>query len=332
MISLLSHNTFGIDCSCNNLLEPTTMDELNAIVPRVRKSSAFLVIGAGSNLLLTKDYDGDVVHVCIKGMEIVKDEADYGYIRCGAGETFDDVIPFAISHGFYGMENLSLIPGEVGASAVQNIGAYGREVKDFISDIEAIDLTTGEDVTIKNADCHYAYRYSRFKDEWKQRYLIHHVTYKVPKTYTPSLEYGKIREELEKQGITTPTAMQVRNVIIDIRNEKLPDPKVEGNAGSFFMNPIVDKQTFEALLKEYPTMPHYPVDADHEKLPAGWLIDQCGWKGKTMGKAGVHGKQALVLVNKGGATGSEIVALCEAIQQDVKQKFGVTIKPEVNII
>ena len=182
------------------------------------------------------------------------------------------------------------------------------------------------------ADCHYGYRQSRFKQEWKNRYLITHVTYRLAKTFLPRLDYGNIRAELSQRGIDEPTALQLRQVIIDIRRQKLPDPAVEGNAGSFFMNPVVSRSQYEQLLAQYPDMPHYPVDAAHEKIPAGWLIDKCGWKGRSLGPAGVHSRQALVLVNRGGATGSDIVRLCEAVRSDVKTRFQIDIYPEVNII
>ncbi len=303
------------------------------MMPVIQDASPLLIIGAGSNLLLTRDFPGTVLHVGIKGIEKCEcEDEDYCYLRCGAGEVFDEVIEYAIGHQLYGMENLSLIPGEVGASAVQNIGAYGREAKDVIESVEAIDITTGQEVRIANDECHYGYRYSRFKDEWSGKYVIHHVTFRLSRQFTPSLEYGNIRGVLEEQGYTSPTAADVRRVVIEIRRAKLPDPEVEGNAGSFFMNPIVSREKFEELLAQYPSMPHYNIDAEHEKIPAGWMIEQCGWKGKTLGRAGVHAKQALVLVNRGGATGQEVVSLCNAIRADVFSRFGIEIKPEVNIV
>ena len=253
-------------------------------------------------------------------------------MTCGSGEVWDDVVAYCVDHQLYGAENLSLIPGDVGASAVQNIGAYGVEVKDLITEVEAVEIATGDIRVFQHKECGYAYRDSRFKHEWKNRYLITHVTYQLQSVFEPRLDYGNIRSELERKGITKPTAQQLRQVIIDIRNAKLPDPKVMGNAGSFFMNPIVSREKYEQLARQYEGMPHYTVDADHEKIPAGWMIDMCGWKGKTMGRAGVHDKQALVLVNRGGATGKEIVALCKTIQRDVKEKFGIEIYPEVNIV
>lgn len=263
-----------------------------------------------------------------------------GIVLAGSGETVDDIIDWSISQGLYGMENLSIIPGEVGASAVQNIGAYGVEAKDVIVSLHALDLETGEMVEITNAQCEYGYRQSRFKKDWKNRFIITDVTYQLSTTFTPHLDYGNIRKMLEDNGVSCDmadgqlTARVLRDTIIGIRNAKLPDYEVEGNAGSFFMNPIVSKEKFDELIAIYPNMPYYPAGGEgvSYKLPAGWLIDQCGWKGKTLGHAGVHDKQALVLVNKGGATGAEIVALCLQIQKDVLNRFGVEIHPEVNIV
>lgn len=335
--SLLEHNTFGIDAKCERFIEYASNEEAQMVAEVLRGANKYLIIGGGSNLLLTKDYQGIVVTPATMqnvadGIEILNDGV---CIRCWAGLVFDDVVAFATNKGLYGMENLSLIPGEVGASAVQNIGAYGAEAKDVIESIEAVEIATCKVVTISAADCNYAYRQSIFKHEWKNKYLITHVTYRLSSTFTPHLDYGNIRAELEKKRIVTPTAQQLRDTIIEIRNEKLPDPKVEGNAGSFFMNPIVDKEKYQELAARYDKMPHYVVeDTNGEvayKIPAGWMIDQCGWKGKSLGKAGVHDKQALVLVNRGGATGADIVRLCETIQKDVKEKFGIEIHPEVNI-
>ena len=227
---------------------------------------------------------------------------------------------------------MSLIPGEVGASAVQNIGAYGVEAKDIIVKVEAVEIATGKKVEFSNEDCQYGYRQSRFKNEWRNRFIITYVSYRLHKTFVPNMDYGNIRAALAERNIEQPTAMDLRNVIIDIRNAKLPDPKIEGNAGSFFMNPIVPKEKYLELAALYPNMPHYYMNEQYEKIPAGWMIDQCGWKGRTLGKAGVHDKQALVLVNRGGAEGKDIIQLCEAIQQDVFNRFGIEIHPEVNIV
>ena len=330
--SLKEHNTFGIDAKCKRYLEFETDSEAMNVAEILRKSRLpYIIIGGGSNLLLTKDFDGIVVRSGIKGHYF---EEDFFCERmtCGSGEVWDDMVATSIEAGYYGMENLSLIPGDVGASAVQNIGAYGVEAKDLILCVWMIEIPTGEPWMIGNEECEYGYRQSRFKQDWKNRFLITRVTYGLSKTFRPYLDYGNIRAELERKGIQEPTAQRLRDTIIEIRNAKLPDPKVEGNAGSFFMNPIVTKHKYEKLAKLYPDMPHYRVDSRHEKIPAGWMIEQCGWKGKTLGRAGVHDKQALVLVNRGGATGDEIVTLCEAIRKDVREKFDIVINPEVNII
>lgn len=326
--SLLHHNTFGIEARCSRFVEYETAEEARQVAKMLRDSKEpFLLIGSGSNLLLTRDFNGIVVHSACKG--IVRNGS---LLTCGSGETFDDVVAQSIGMGLYGAENLSLIPGEVGASAVQNIGAYGVEAKDLIHSIRAIEISTGNECLIENAECEYGYRQSRFKHDWKNRYLIVSVDYEFSAVFEPRLDYGNIRSELEKAGIVEPTAQQLRDTIIRIRQAKLPDPQVLGNAGSFFMNPVVPRSQYDALAAQYEGMPHYDIDADHVKIPAGWMIDQCGWKGKSLGRAGVHDKQALVLVNRGGATGEEIVALCQQIQADVKQKFGVEIHPEVNVI
>ncbi len=326
--SLLQHNTFGMDVSCRRFLEYESVEEAQQVAAILRDShQPFLIIGSGSNLLLTGDYDGIVVHSAIRGIE----EHD-AMVTAGSGETFDQLISWCIAHGLYGLINLSLIPGDVGASAVQNIGAYGVEVAQYINKVEAVEIATGKVVTILAAECGYAYRQSLFKTEWKNRYLITRVTYQLSTVFEPHIDYGNIRAELERQGIASPSPEQLRQVIIDIRRSKLPDPDVEGNAGSFFVNPIVQRSLFEELLTHYPDMPHYPVDDEHVKIPAGWMIERCGWKGKSLGRAGVHSKQALVLVNRGGATGNDVVTLCRQIQHDVKAMFGVEINPEVNIV
>ncbi|MBS5876139.1 MAG: UDP-N-acetylmuramate dehydrogenase [Prevotella sp.] len=330
--NLKEHNTFGIDVKCRRFIEFESVDELLQIVNSLTDADKpLLVLGGGSNMLFTADYEGTVLHSAIKGHVAV--QTDEGImLRCGSGEVWDDIVSLCVSNRMYGAENLSLIPGDVGASAVQNIGAYGAEAKDIILKVEAVDLQTGKMCEFTNEECEYAYRKSKFKGEWRNRFVITYVTYQLSEVFCPCLDYGNIRAELEKRNIKVPTAEQLRNVIIDIRNEKLPDPKVEGNAGSFFMNPVVPKAKYEELVARFGNVPHYSVDDNNEKIPAGWMIDQCGWKGKYLGKAGVHSRQALVLVNRGGAEGKDIVALCYAIKRDVRDKFGIDIVPEVNII
>ena len=326
--SLLRHNTFGIDAKCKRFIEYSSVEEAQQVAGMITDADRpLLILGGGSNLLLTGDYNGTVLHSGIRFLE----QTDECHVRCGSGFIWDDVVDYCVANNLYGAENLSIIPGEVGASAVQNIGAYGAEAKDLIECVEAVEIETGQICRFTNTECAYSYRQSKFKHAWKNRFLITAVTYKLSKTYNPKLDYGNIRVALAAKGIDNPKAMQLRETIIDIRNAKLPDPKVLGNAGSFFMNPVVSTHKYNQLAQQYVGMPHYTIDSEYEKIPAGWLIEQCGWKGKVLGKAAVHNKQALVLVNCGGATGSEVVQLYKTIQHDVKQKFDIEIKPEVNI-
>ena len=335
--SLLAHNTFGIDARCSRFLEYASVEEAQQVSLLLREEGLpYIIVGEGSNLLLTKDYDGIVVHSAILGCKEVSVDGANAYevyVSYGSGVTWDDVVAESVSNGWHGAENLSLIPGEVGASAIQNIGAYGAEAKDLIYKVEAVEIATGKVVEFGVDECAYSYRQSRFKHEWKNKYLITHVTYRFSRHYSPDLDYGNIRQALAAKGVEgMPSPELLRQTIIEIRQAKLPDPKVMGNAGSFFMNPIVGRDVYERLAAQYEAMPHYVVDADHIKIPAGWMIEQCGWKGKSLGRAGVHDRQALVLVNRGGATGNEVVALYEQIIKDVKKKFEIEIHPEVNVI
>ena len=325
--SLLKHNTFGMDVKAKRYVEYNSEEELKTLIPML--SGVVLHMGGGSNLLFKGDFDGTVLHSAIKGIEVVEETADEVLVRVGAGEVWDDFVAWAVEHGYGGVENLSLIPGEVGASAVQNIGAYGVEAKDVIALVEALELSNGQKRIFGNLECDYAYRQSIFKNQLKGKYAITYVTYRLQKQPTMKLEYGNIKAVLGDQEEVT--IQSVRQAIIDIRNAKLPDPKVQGNAGSFFMNPVVSREKFLSIQKDYPQMPFYEVEGG-VKIPAGWMIDQCGWKGKALGKAGVHDKQALVLVNLGGATSDEIITLCDTICQDVREKFGIDIHPEVNLI
>ncbi len=337
--SLLKHNTFGIDAKCSRYIAySSTEDACKVALQLTKDDRPLLILGGGSNLLLTDDYPGTVVSPEGKfEADICAEDGDSVLIKCWAGATVDDVIGWAIEQGLYGLENLSLIPGQVGASAVQNIGAYGAEAKDYIVETEAVEIATGKVVVIKSEDCNYAYRQSKFKHEWKDKYFITHVTYRLSRVFAPQLDYGNIKSSLiAKIGGTEDdlaariTPQLLRDTIIEIRKSKLPEPEEFGNAGSFFMNPIVGKQQFEELQAKFPNLKYFEVENGY-KIPAGWLIDQCGWKGKTLGNAGVWPKQALVLYNCGGASGQEIVSLCEAIRNDVKHKFNLDIHPEVNI-
>lgn len=322
-------NTFGLDVKAGRWLEYASVEELKALIAEGQISSPYLHVGSGSNLLFLGDFEGTVLHSAIRSIEMVNQDAEKVWLRVGAGVIWDDFVAYCVERGYYGAENLSLIPGEVGASAVQNIGAYGVEVKDMISCVETVDVH-GDKRVFGVEECGYAYRNSVFKRPDMKSFFVTHVTFALNKAEQYTLNYGTIRQELEKYPqIDLAT---VRQVIVSIRESKLPDPKVLGNAGSFFMNPIVTRTKYETLLQEYPSMPSYQVDATHVKIPAGWMIEQCGWKGKSLGNAAVHDKQALVLVNCGGATGADIVALSDAVRAAVREKFGVEIHPEVNMI
>lgn len=325
--SLLNHNSFGLDVKAKEYVEYENVEELQSYLAGRDKQLPLLHIGGGNNLLFTKDYDGTILHSAIKGFEVLARDDKNVLVRMGAAEVWDDMVDRTLLQGYFGLENLSLIPSEVGASAVQNIGAYGSEVKDFIENVELVDLSTGEQKTVSNAKCDFAYRYSKFKGPWKGHYAVTYVTFKLSLTYTPNLSYHALA------SVATPemSAMELRNAIIKVRESKLPNPKVLGNAGSFFMNPIVDQAVFDELSKKFPDMPHY-VTPKGIKIPAGWLIDQCGWKGKSLGPAAVYQKQALVLVNTGGATPHDIMRLSDAVCADVEKKFGIKIHPEVNWI
>lgn len=332
--SMLGRNTFGMDAKCSRYIEFHSANEIALAAKQgMTDAKRFTIVGRGSNLLFTSDFDGTIVHSAIKGC-YAKPSIDGKWmeLRCGSGETWDDIVSFCIDNGWYGAENLSYIPGEVGATAVQNIGAYGAEAKDLIVGVDAIEAATGSFVRFSRDDCQYGYRQSRFKGEWKDKYVITHVTYRLSTTFRPMLDYGNIKQALADKGITRPTARQVRDAIIETRKAKLPDPQVYGNAGSFFMNPVITRLAYERLSQSFPDAPHYAIDDEHVKIPAGWLIEKCGWKGKAMGKAGVYEKQSLVLINLGGATGKEILALSNRICSDVHDMFGISIKPEVNIL
>lgn len=334
--SLLPHNTFGIEATARYFITYDSVADLQDTIQFIHSeypSMPILHIGGGSNLLFLSDYDGIILHSGIKGIDVTF-QGDHAYVRVGAAVVWDELVEFCVNNGYYGLENLSLIPGEVGASAVQNIGAYGAEAKDVIESVETVCLQDGATRIFTNGECEYAYRSSIFKHDLKGLYAITHVCFKLPLQFTPQLDYGGIRNALCNDEITPEKvqAKELRNTIINIRNTKLPDPRIQGNAGSFFMNPVVHRNMFEKILKDYPNMPFYEIDKEQVKIPAGWLIEQCGWKGKSLGNAAVHDQQALVLVNKGGAKGKDILRLCETVRSDVKLQFDIDIHPEVNFI
>lgn len=328
--SLLHNNTFGIDAKCRYFIEYATTHELREALAFVKgKGIKMLHIGGGSNLLFTQDFNGAILHAISKDIKITGETEHEVYVQADAGVVWDDFVDWTISHELYGLENLSLIPGEVGASAVQNIGAYGIEACQYIAQVNTLEIATGKTQVFDVKECDYGYRHSIFKSTLSGQYIITSVVYRLSREFTPHLEYGALRSLLAQHKISEQevTARQLRDLIIDVRNEKLPHPKETGSAGSFFMNPVVTQKTYERLALSYPNIPHYPAPGG-VKLSAGWMIDQAGWKGKRIGCAGVYDKQALVLVNHGRASGADIVALAKKIQEDIYQQFGIKIYPE----
>ncbi len=329
--SLLSYNTFGINAKADYLIEYDSLDDLRSVLKSdIIKGKKVLHIGGGSNLLFLNNFEGVILHSAIHSVEKIREDEQLVYVEVGSGVVWDDFVAYAVENGWSGTENLSLIPGETGAAAVQNIGAYGVEIQDVIEEVKVVDMETAELKVFSKAACNYGYRDSIFKKELKGKFIIISVVFRLKKAAEFNLSYQHLEEAVLKNGDID--LKNIRQTIISIRESKLPDPKVTGNAGSFFMNPVVPKQTFLSLQEKYPQIPHYYVSETEEKIPAGWLIEQCGWKGKRLGNAGVHDKQALVIVNHGGATGAEIEHLAREIQSSVKSSFGIDLKPEVNFI
>ncbi len=331
--SLKSFNTFGIEAKCAMFCEITNAETLSEVIenPGLRNIRK-LVLGGGSNILFTKDFDGLVLKNSMKGIEVLREDDEHAWVKAAAGEVWHELVLFCIQHNYAGIENLSLIPGCAGAAPMQNIGAYGIELESVFYNLEAIHLQTGEMMTFKKADCNFGYRESVFKNKFKDQFVITSVVLRLNKKPAFNITYGAINETLEKMGVKELSIKAVSDAVIAIRSSKLPDPKILGNAGSFFKNPEVPKDVFERVQKEYPQLPHYPAAHGLVKIPAGWLIEQCGWKGKKVGNTGSHKDQALVLVNYGGATGNEIYALALDIKKSVREKFGIEIIPEVNLI
>ena len=325
---LYGRNTFGMDVQANCLAEWSSPEELKTLLNSVERP--LLTIGGGSNLLFTGNYKGTILHSTIETIQVVNETADSVLVSVGAGVVWDDFVAYAVLHGWWGVENLSAIPGEVGASAVQNIGAYGVEAKDVIETVQTVCLNDGSDREFSNRECRYAYRQSIFKNELKGQYAVTYVQFRLSLKAQPKLGYGALQAQVSRIG--EPTLENIRKAVMEIRAGKLPDPKVLGNAGSFFMNPVIQASQFEELKREYPDIPSYPAPDGMVKVPAGWLIEQAGWKGRSLGPAAVYDKQALVLVNKGGAAGSDIIRLADTIMGDVKNKFGINLTTEVNYI
>ena len=330
-VSLKNFNTFGIDAKAKYFVEISHADELGELfLDPLWQQMERLVLGGGSNMLFVTDFDGLVIRMNIRGIEhrINHDEV---HVEAGAGEVWNDLVNFCVAREYAGLENLSLIPGSVGASPIQNIAAYGVELKDVFESCQAFEIATGTLKTFSKADCHFGYRDSVFKNELKDKYIITSVKFRLSLTPDVKLHYGAIKDELAKRGITSPAIKDVSQVVSHIRVSKLPDPSTIGNAGSFFKNPVISQAEFETVHSQYPEIVHYPA-GDEVKLAAGWLIEQCGWKGKVGGHTGTWKNQALVLVNHGGATGEEVYSLSSQIIDSVYAKFGVRLEREVNII
>lgn len=329
-ISLKPYNTFGIDVNARRFVDITSLNELKNVI---RSEKYFFILSGGSNLLLTKDIDKLVIHLNTKGIEVVQETDNDIFVKVQAGENWHEFILWCINHNYGGVENLSLIPGNVGTAPMQNIGAYGVELKDSMHELEALEIDTANAKTFANKDCEFGYRNSVFKNELKGKYIITSVTFKLTKnTHKLNSSYGAIQSELDKNNIINPTIKDISKTVISIRQSKLPDPKEIGNSGSFFKNPVISTSDFKNLQKTYPDAPHYVVSKNEIKVPAGWLVEQCGFKGKRFGDAGVHKKQALVLVNYNNATGREILELSKNIQKTVLEKFEIQLETEVNIM
>ncbi|KQC29705.1 UDP-N-acetylmuramate dehydrogenase [Flagellimonas eckloniae] len=331
-ISLRNYNTFGIDVKASYFIDITGMVQLQKVLELKSYSRKFIISG-GSNMLLTKDIDALVMHINLKGITVVEENEDEVIIKVMAGENWHELVLWTLERGYGGLENLSLIPGNTGTAPIQNIGAYGVELKDVFVNCSAMEIDTGELISFDKDACKFGYRDSIFKNEAKEKYIITSVSLKLTKqNHNLNTGYGAIETELKKMEVVYPTIQDISNAVIAIRQHKLPNPKEIGNSGSFFKNPVVSRKTFKRLKKNNPDIPFYEVDQEQYKIPAGWLIEQCGFKGKRFGDAGVHEKQALVLVNYGNATGEEILELAQLIHQEVDGKFKIRIQPEVNII
>ncbi|EKT4551875.1 UDP-N-acetylmuramate dehydrogenase [Flavobacterium psychrophilum] len=330
--SLKKHNTFGIDAKAKQFVAVHSVDDLQIILKENQTEKKF-ILGGGSNMLLTKDIDALVIHIDLKGKKIIQEDDNFVWVESQAGENWHEFVLWTINQNFGGLENMSLIPGNVGTTPVQNIGAYGAEIKDTFVSCKAMNIATQEMKIFTNTECHFGYRESVFKHEAKDQYIITSVIYKLTKKeHKINISYGDIKLELANKNIETPSLIDVSNAIITIRQSKLPDPKVLGNSGSFFKNPIVLKSEFEPIHKKFPEMKFYEISDTQVKVPAGWLIEQAGFKGKRFGDAGIHKNQALVLVNHGNATGQEILNVSEDIQKTVFEMFGISIEAEVNVI
>ncbi len=333
-VDLQPYNTFGIKAFAKTFITINSIEEAREVFQsNIFKSQKYFFLGGGSNILLTKDFDGLIIKVGLKGIVTLHEDENTITLKVGAGENWHSFVRHCVERNYGGAENLSLIPGTVGAAPMQNIGAYGVEVKNIIDHVEALEIASGEVRVFNNSECHFGYRESIFKQDLKGKYLISGVTLRLSKkNHQFNIQYGAIAETLKQQGIQELSVQAISDAVIHIRKSKLPDPAFIGNAGSFFKNPSIQASLVDLIKKAYPSMPSYPSEKDLIKIPAGWLIEQCGWKGKTINNIGVHKDQALVLVNYGGGEGKKIWQLAMDIQHSVKEKFNITLQPEVNVI
>ena len=330
---LLKLNTFGVDVKAKYFVSINTVNELIELTKtEVFKDLQLLILGGGSNILFTKNFDGLVILNSIKGKEIIDQTQESIFLKIGAGENWHELVMYTVDNGWGGIENLSLIPGNTGTAPMQNIGAYGVEIKETFVELEALEISSGKIVRFNNSDCEFGYRESVFKNKMKNQYIIVNITLELKKNPVLNINYGDVKAILESQNINNPSIKQVSDAIISIRQSKLPDPKIIGNSGSFFKNPIVSLNQLELIKKKYPNVVNYKINENEFKIAAGWMIERAGWKGKKFNNYGVHEKQALVLVNYGLANGMEIFNLSEEIILDIKDKFGIKLEREVNII
>src|SRR6478752_3191906 len=330
--SLKNHNTFGIEAKAKQFVDVQSVEELKTILQQYAGEKKF-ILGGGSNMLLTKDIDALVIHVGLKGKKIIKEDDDFVWVEGKAGENWHEFVLWTIDQNFGGLENMSLIPGNVGTTPIQNIGAYGTEIKDTFVSCDAMAIANQEMKSFTKEECNFGYRESVFKNEAKDKFVVTSVVFKLTKrNHKINTSYGAIEDELASKNITNPSLKDVSNAVIAIRQSKLPDPKVLGNSGSFFKNPIISKTDFDKVHALHPEVPHYVVSETMVKVPAGWLIEHTGFKGKRFGDAGIHKNQALVLVNYGNATGQEILNVSKDIQATILKTFGIYIEAEVNII
>lgn len=332
-VDLAPFNTLQVQADAAYFARVQTKADLISLVKDSKwNAKSKFILGGGSNVLFVGNFDGLIIHLAIKGKEIIEETPDYLKLKVGAGENWHEIVRYCVQKGWGGIENLSLIPGTVGAAPIQNIGAYGVELKDVFESLTAIELSTGKERTFNGAQCQFGYRDSIFKQELKGRFVVTDVTLRLQKQPKLNTSYGAIQQKLDEKNINEPTIKDISDVVIEIRNSKLPNPTELANAGSFFKNPMVTNSIFKKLSEEYAELPGYPVDEKHTKVPAGWLIEEAGWKGKVVGNVGTYRQQALVIVNHGGASGEEILELAKKIQQAVLQQFDIELVPEVNIV